>query len=530
MISIEDGKIRRRFLFLNSLRITIYSVLILISIFILVVFRGSSFPNLAFIISLLVALIFSFLNFSFFKTLRHKFVIYIQLFIDIIIITLIVYFSGGISSPFYFLYILPIIVSSIFLTKRDTFYIAALSFIFFGILSDLMYVKIIPFYSGIYPISISFGSFIYNIIMSFVAFLTVAIISSYYFENIKKIGEELKSTQENLKDLTLLNNTVMEKMENGFITCDSDGKIISYNKKSKILLNLDTNYNIFESLFLESDLVTLKRELDSNNKYYFEKEINNFFLGISVSFIKGIYSFDKIFVFIITDLTEKKGIEEALNKKEHLALIGEMAAGIAHEIRNPLASISGAVQFLEKELKLKTENKNLMDIIVKESSRLSKSVEEFLDFTKITPLEKSEFDLAIIIDEMLELIKLNIKKVRFIKKYSKGNKVFADVNGIKQLIWNLVNNSIKAVNYNGVVQISIYDEIDRINLSIKDNGIGIEKKELSKIFIPFYSKFSSGIGLGMAVVKRIIEEHNFDIKINSKKNIGTEVIVCFEKM
>lgn len=480
--------------------------------------------------SLFIALAFSILNFPLFNVLKYRFIIYIQLFIDIIIITLIVYFSGGISSPFYFLYILPIIVSSIFLTKRDTFYIATLSFIFFGTLSDLMYVKIIPFYSGIYPTDISFGSFIYNIIMSFVAFLTVAIISSYYFENIKKIGEELKNTQENLKDLTLLNNTVMEKMGNGFITCDSDGKVISYNKKSKILLNFNARCNIFDLLFSKPDLLNLKTELDSNNKYYFEKEINNYYLGISVSFIKGIYSFDKIFVFIITDLSEKKVIEEALNKKEHLALIGEMSAGIAHEIRNPLASISGAVQFLEKELKLKTENKNLMDIIVRESSRLSKSVEEFLDFTKVIPLEKSEFDLAIVINEMIELIKLNSKKVRFIKKYSKGNKVFADINKIKQLVWNLASNSVKAVNYNGVVQISIYDENGHINLSIKDNGIGIEKKELSKIFIPFYSKFSSGIGLGMAVIKRIIEEHNFDIKINSKKNIGTEVIVCFKKI
>jgi signal transduction histidine kinase len=146
------------------------------------------------------------------------------------------------------------------------------------------------------------------------------------------------------------------------------------------------------------------------------------------------------------------------------------------------------------------------------------------------PLEKSKFDLAIVIDEMIELIKLNSKKVRFVKKYSKGNKIFADINKIKQLVWNLASNSVKAVNYNGIVQISIYDENGHINLSIKDNGIGIEKKELSKIFIPFYSKFSSGIGLGMAVIKRIIEEHNFDIKINSKKNIGTEVIVCFKKI
>jgi two-component system sensor histidine kinase PilS (NtrC family) len=237
-------------------------------------------------------------------------------------------------------------------------------------------------------------------------------------------------------------------------------------------------------------------------------------------------------VFIITDLTEKKEIEETLQQREHLALIGEMAAGIAHEIRNPLASISGSVQFLKKELTLGPEYKNLMDIIVKESHRLSMSIEEFLEFTHNAPLDKKDLDVSTVVDEIIELLALNHQDIKFVRRYNNGHYLNGDPKKIKQLIWNLVNNAVKAVT--GIerdkeVEVAINEEDSRIFLYVKDNGIGIDRAELDKIFTPFYSKFTSGIGLGMPMVKRIVQEHQGDIKIKSKKNIGTEVKVCFSQ-
>ncbi len=531
MILLADKEVRRKFVFLNSIRIAILSALILISIFIHLFFETSN-RVLPIVASLMAAVILSILNFYLIRILSYRSAIYFQLFIDIIVITLLVYFSGGIASPFYFLYILPIIVSSNFLKKRDTLYIATFSFILFGILSDLLYLGVVPFYFGISPEHITLGSFVYNLLMSFIAFSTVGILSSFYFEKIKSTGEALRNVQENLKELVQLNNTVMEKMENGFITCDSDGRSISYNEKSKVLLNLGRQSNVFNLLLSPEDFRRIQGLSHINNRYYFEKKVNDFFLGVSVSFIENLYSIEKIYVFIITDLTEKKEIEEALQQKEHLALIGEMAAGIAHEIRNPLASISGSVQFLKKELRLAPEYKNLMDIIVKESHRLSMSIEEFLDFTHTTPLHLIRLDVSILVDEIIELIKINHKDIHFICRYNSGHIFMGDHKKIKQLIWNLMNNAVKAVasiEREKEVEIAISDQENMINIYIKDNGIGIDRSELEKIFTPFYSKFTSGIGLGMAVVKRIIQEHNGEIKIRSEKNIGTEVKVCFLK-
>lgn len=537
----EEIKSGGRFSFQNALRIAVLSMLIVISIF-LSVLTETQFSFLPIFLALVVAIGLSILNFKLFKWLNYRVVMYFQCLMDIALISLLVYYSGGITSPFYFLYILPIIAAARFLTRRDTIYIATFSYIMFGVLSDLIYLEVIPYYPLIASIVITLNVFVYNLIMSFVAFSSIAILSSYYFDRIRKTGVALKNARENLKDLMLLNNTVLEKMENGFVVSDAKGKIISYNEKSRALLKLSNNSNIFDLLslspagFLNSsnDNATIDRDNDEvdisnlNKKLYFELEANNRVLGISHSIIENIYSFDKVYVFIVTDLTEKREIEKKLQQKERLALIGEMSAGIAHEIRNPLASISGSVQFLSKELKLDTEYQNLMDIIIKESGRLSNSIEVFLDYARTIPLQQGEFDLSQAVDDVSELISLNYPEIKLIKKYSEGNIITADVKKIDQVIWNLINNSVKAINKDGIIEINIYRRDEGIYLSIKDNGVGIASEEMEKIFTPFHSKFSSGIGLGMAIVKRIIDEHNFDIKIISEKNIGTEVIICFK--
>lgn len=360
-----------------------------------------AFSPIPILIALFAVVLLSFVNFYFIKRLKYRFAIYFQSSMDIALITVLVFYTGGITSPFYFSYIFPIIISAMFLSRKEAIYIATFSYIVFGVLCDLIYLRVIAYHPLMESISISLNVFIYNLVMSFIAFSSIAILSSFYFERIRKAGAELKNTQETLKDLVLLNNTVLEKMDNGFIISDSKGVIISYNERSKALLNLKSNSNIFDILSLIVDYrdsgkgTDLKVKNDTpqgsilllNRKNYFEEEVNKRILGVSHSLIENIYSYKRIYVFIITDLTEKREIEKRLKQKERFALIGEMSAGIAHEIRNPLASISGSVQFLKKEMQLddQPEYQHLMDIIIKESSRLSNSIEVFLDYTKTTP-------------------------------------------------------------------------------------------------------------------------------------------------
>jgi two-component system sensor histidine kinase PilS (NtrC family) len=528
LIATEDQKLAKKLVFLNSIRIAIFLTLALASI-IIWLFFNIHFSIIPFIFAMVAASAVSILFFPLSGLVSIRLLLYGQMTFDILTITLLVYLSGGIISPFYFLYILPIIVASIFLTRVDTVIMATFSFISFGTLSDLLFLGVIPYYPNINVGDVSLETFIYNLLMSFIAFTAFSIMSSYYFERLRKTGDQLKNIQDNLQDMISLNNSVMEKMENGFITAAIDGRIVSFNAKSAYLLRLKKSDNVFELLRIKPDLPGIQNTWVGSAPYYFEKKLHEFDLGISVTAIKKVSTFENLLVFLITDLSAIKKIEKKLQGKEHLALIGEMAAGIAHEIRNPLASISGSVQFLREELPLDNEYRSLMDIIISESARLSAFIEGFLNFSRQVPLEITRFDLALVLDEVVEMLALNLPNVRFFKKYNHEQLVDADDKKIRQLLWNLLNNSVKALNENGEIEINLVRAEGAVFLSIKDFGIGMDHSELEKIFTPFYSKFAFGIGLGMTIVKQIVDEHGFKMEIKSEKKLGTEVVICFNK-
>lgn len=527
MIQLEDSEFKRKLVFINSIRIAVLCVILIVAV-ISLAFQVN-FPIIPIIIFIFVSIVISFSHFSISKKKGIKFSVYIQIFSDIIIITGFVYFSGGVSSPLYFLYFLPILISAMFLSRRDTIYTAAFSYIIFGIISDLMYVKVLTPFPGPFDFELTNNDFIYNLIVSFIAFTFFALISSYFFENLRKKGNELRSVRENLKDLLVLNNMVLERMEDGLIVADSRGTIISYNEKAKVIFGLTDSSNIFKIIKFESLPLLRKKISDSGNRHVIELIEKGRILEITISIISDIYSFDEVFVHLVSDLTKRRSIEDELKKKEHFALIGEMSAGLAHEIRNPLASISGSIQYLQKDMVLKKETKNLMNIVVKESARLSDSIEEFLQFSKTSPPVKGEFELGSLVDEIIEIVAVNDKEILFKKRYGKGNIVNADRNKINQVVWNIINNSIKSSGGTGIIEINIYKKGGTIVLSITDRGTGMKRDELSKIFIPFFSKFTSGIGLGMAIVKRILDEHGFRIRINSEIKKGTEVTIWFNK-
>ncbi len=517
----------RTFYIINYIRTSVITVLLFCTAFILI-FLDNPYTFFPIILTLFSALVFSVLNFYLLKRARFRFVFFFQLYFDILVITLLVYFSGGITSPLYFLYILPIIIASFFLSKKEAFYIAALSFIVLGIMSDLMYLGLLPFYSTMFVSTITLPTFIYNIIMSFFGFMLVAALTSWYFEKVKEQREELRVVQNNLRDISMLNRVVLDKIGSGFLISDESGNLITFNATARELLKIEGNRRVGEIFGLTESTDSLLIKVAAGSGYYFEKEIDGRHLGISVSEIREIYSFKSVLAFIIMDLTDQKEFEMELKRKEHMAQIGEMVAGITHEIRNPLASISGAVQFLMKDLHLPEEHKKLMDIIVKESNRLSHSIEELLTFTKERPVERENFEMAPLLNEVIDLAEHRNRGVEFVRNYSTACIINADRNRMTQIIWNLVNNAVKAVKNSGKVEIIVGDEPDS-HLIVKDNGIGMDEEERDRIFTPFYSTFTAGFGLGMAIVKRSLDEHGFTIEVKSVKGEGTEIVIWFVK-
>lgn len=511
-------------IYINIIRLTLYTLFLIVS---LALFISQEYKNI-WLISICV------IAFSLVWTLFHNRILshfstrsalYSFLIIDILTITLLVYISGGNISPLYFLYLFPIILSASFMERRDTVVIASLAFIMFGSLSDLIYLGILPSFVSERN-AIPFSGFIYNLSMAFFSFLVVAVLSSFYFQRIHLAKKELDNAVANLKDLLELNSTLLDQIEDGFFTADGNRKIISYNKKAKTLLNYDETKKPIQELLHSA----LQRLTPDENYTYFEYELQGRSLGVSINRLKNVYSFSELFIFVIHDLTERRIIEQELRKKEHMALIGEISAGMAHELRNPLASISGSVQYLQKRLKMDDDTGNLMQIIVTETQRLSKSIEDFLLFSREKPLHKTTFNLTELLNEMVQITEIaNQGNVKLRKDYLQHAVwLNADYEKIRQLIQNLISNSVKAIEKSGDIIIALDRRKSRIRLSVKDQGIGMDSESIKEVFTPFFSKFSKGIGLGMAIVKKIVDEHQFDIDISSERGRGTEVTIWME--
>lgn len=347
---------------------------------------------------------------------HFTFQVYLQIMFDLLLITGLVYISGGLKGSFYFLYIFEILAASIILTYRAALITAALSAIFFGLLMDGMYFGLIPFFSGEHRMDVSLGLVINNIVIAWSVFFLVAILMNYLTGNLRKARRELQQAQKELE------------------------------------------------------------------------------------------------------------------KRNRLAIAGEVSARLAHEIRNPLAAIAGAVQVLKGELTLNSGQEDLMNIMLRESKRVSHSIEQFLNLASAENASPSALDLSSLVRETLMLLERSgeLDGTHQVKGNFKSKKIYyyGNSNHFKQIFWNLIKNSLKAMPRGGALTID-FDRKgkDEIQLRFADSGKGMSEEEMKRVFEPFFSGFKNGIGIGMPVVQRIVEDYQGKIQLSSEVNRGTEVII-----
>jgi two-component system sensor histidine kinase PilS (NtrC family) len=242
----------------------------------------------------------------------------------------------------------------------------------------------------------------------------------------------------------------------------------------------------------------------------------------------------------IADQIRKKdkvllSLQEKLRREDRLSAIGKLAASTAHEIRNPLASISGCVEALKDSLALEANDKKLFDLILKETNRLNDIINGLLEYVKPRKLKLEQIAIDELIDEVILLVK-NSRKFKqdvIIKKegHSLDLKIACDPQQIKQVIFNLVINAVEAVGEKGRIIIKQYNvpETDGIELEVSDNGSGIDKQQLESLFEPFSSGKDQGVGLGLAIVNTIIKEHGGNVSVQSKSGKGTRFVIYLPK-
>lgn len=517
------------------LRVVFVSLLLGASIFIQVKETKTYFGDIQTSHYLLIAAIY-FLTFVYVILLRYlknqAKLTYLQLLLDTVLITAIIYSTGGIESIFSFLYILTIINASIMLYRKGGLLIASSSSILYGVLLDLHYYEVInPFGSRFIYLHEYQGFYIvYMITVNIAAFYAVALLSSYFSEQARRSRVELRARQNDIVKLEALNERIIRSITSGLITLDYKNRIILFNPAAEHIFAIDSHQaigsNITDTLpFLSGYLgkgkvgsaQDPKKPLHFIDLPYHRKDGKRLSLRFSVSPLKLPDGEERGRIIFFHDMTELKRIEEEMQKVEGLALIGELAAGIAHEIRNPMASISGSIQMLKEGLARDDVNNQLMEIILREVSRLNNLVNDFLLFARPKKTSLKEFDLHQLTTESLELFKNSrnwTNKMRVETNFTRNIRLYSDPEQVKQVLWNLFLNASEAMPEGGVLKVSA-DLVngsdstepgqEMVKITVRDTGEGFSNRALSHLFTPFFTTKQDGSGLGLAIVKGIVE-------------------------
>ena len=465
--------------------------------------------------------------------------IYVQLAGDALVVTAFVRITGGLDSPMSFLYLLPIAVASMLLFRRGGMALAAASFVLYAalVLHGVGWSGLTSWLGPAEPEETWRVS--YFLIVHAVAFVAVALLASYLSERVRAQNRELAERQGAVERLQALNENIIESIHSGLVTTDLEGRIHFMNRGGAEITGRsqeEVEGSAIERLFVldAGVLEEARAQLNARRRFRFETNYlrpdgERIFLGIAVSNLKDRGGEPLGYIFTFQDLTEVHAAEQQMRLKERMAALGQMAAGMAHELRNPLAAISGSVQYLKGDLRPTGETLELMDIILRESQRLDQAIRDFLTFARPGQFTAERCDLVRLVDDHLKLLRNSREFTgahRVETRYAAGE-VWCemDPNRMKQVFWNLSTNALKAMPQGGALTIAIDQDVSRneVEVAFRDEGVGMDDRTREGYFQPFRSAFDEGTGLGAAIVYRLVEEHGGRIELESSPGQGTTV-------
>ena len=460
---------------------------------------------------------------------------------DIVVETLMVYFTGGLDSPFSFLYLVSVITASMLLYRRGGLLAASAASIFYGALVDLMYYGVLPLpeQSMFLPGTWSSTRLYFNMAANFTGFYATALLTSYLSEQLQRTSRELDANRQNLAELRALNQNVVESIPSGLITLSSSGTASFVNPAGASILRAEPlsmlGRHVTElGFFAHEQWDDARTELATGSIVRRETDLfspggERRSIGFAISPLSTLDGHFSGYTVIFQDLTDVKKLEAEVRLKDRMAAVGELSAGIAHEIRNPLAAIAGSVQVLKKSQSLTPQEQRLMSIVLKESERLNKSISDFLRFVRPQEKRTAEFDVAASLSETLDLLanspELNEHHEIRREIAPPSYLLVGDADQIRQVFWNLARNAVAAMPKGGVLTVRTVVDDGSYHIVFTDSGRGMSQADLQRLFQPFRTNFPSGTGLGMAISYRIVQEHGGKIDVTSSEGEGTAITV-----
>lgn len=493
-----------------------------------------NFPQglfLVFVISVGLTIIYFFLlrlNKNFAWQLR------IQFLLDALLITWLLWRTGDLSSPYITLYIVLISVASFFLRPMATLLIAAICAFLLVTLSVLTFYSVIES-SGIPQAG---GKAIQIISFHVVALLVVGLLASRLSDR-RMSGIELEETAKTLANLRALHERIVESIRSGLVTTDLDGNIYTFNAAATEITGYRLDqmqgksiYDLFGDIREQIDL-SLAAAGDGEQLPRFEADLvtpEGFAvrIGFSVSLLFSETHEATGLIITFQDLTEIRSMEESVRRKDRLAAVGRVAAGLAHEIRNPLGAMRGAIQVLESNTPPDARQAGLMDIILKESDRLNSIITNFLGYARPAAADFADTDVGEAIEDTLTLLKHSpdVLESHELTADIPAKPVVINADGaqLKQIFWNLTRNSLQAMPNGGKISISLTTiPNNRIRITFEDTGVGMSQEQVEQLFEPFSNSTSGGTGLGLSIVYQIVKDHNGVINVRSREGAGTTI-------
>jgi two-component system, NtrC family, sensor histidine kinase PilS len=453
----------------------------------------------------------------------------LQVLTDLVLVSLVVYLTGGVDSSLNVLYPLVIIVAAILLPRSWAYLSAALGFILYGSVLELTYFGIVPSYSGTHP---GMGALQAIILINLFAYIAVAYLTGLLAAKLRQVDVKLKHTSGALEDLQALHENIIQAISGGLITTGLDGHITLVNTAAQKLLErseAELKGEPVHKLFLDplpqvgSERVHGEARFIAPNS--FRKTFRVVVSPLSVS-DRGMVGC----VYTLDDLTELRRLEREVRMQDRLAAVGRLAAAIAHEIRNPLTSIAGSVSMLSEIPNLSPEHHQLLEIVTRESDRLNSIITDFLNYSRGKQYQFSKVDVLPLLDDTLTLLEHRLqvqeKDIRVYKNYSVGEApVLADGDKLKQVFWNFCENAVRAMSKGGSLTVSVKLQEEDWQIEFADTGQGMSPQVSEKIFEPFQSQFEGGTGLGLAIVYQIVQAHEGKVWARSKLGQGSVFVL-----
>ena len=440
-----------------------------------------------------------------------------QVLVDLSVVAATVALTGGHTSFFTFLFVVVVLEATLLIGIADGFIYATLATAFI-VMEAVMNPRAIPGEPQFY--------LWYRLLVETMAFYLTASISGFWNMRLRRLQQ--------------FQQEVLDHLNNGFLITDGDGIVLALNKAGENILNLPAGTAlrkpVQEIVRMQSSgecpvLTAIRSDRDFTS-YEFQAECYDGsakLIGLTTSRIHDPRGEITGVIASFSDLTDMDRMRRDLRRQDRLAVVGELAAGLAHEIRNPLAAIRGAVDELDKSADSPEMSQKLTNIAMRESDQLNQIVQGFLDFARNPDVRRETIDAMVLVEEVAEWLRRKYmgesNLTIDVESNEEGLTVSADRTQLKQVLLNLARNGVEAMDGEGTLSLRVSRDDHTTAITIADEGPGIDPDEVARIFEPFYTTKSSGVGMGLAVCQRIITAHDGVISVASREGGGTAMIV-----